>query len=65
MPCYPAWSAAGSFFGGRDGLGALVTPAVAPGLPSACCSRPDVMAAEANLAGAMPPLRGARGLLSP
>jgi len=44
-----------------EGLGALVPPAVAPGLPSALLARrPDIMAAEANLVAAHADLEAAR-----
>ena len=44
-----------------EGLGPLVPPAVAPGLPSALLARrPDIMAAEANLAAAHADLAAAR-----
>jgi len=44
-----------------EALGALVPPAVAPGLPSALLARrPDIMAAEANLVAAHADLAAAR-----
>jgi len=56
--------AAGRFFGGpATAWGALVAPAGAQGLPSPCWLAADVMAAEANLAGA--PCRLACGRARP
>ena len=49
-----------------DRLGALSPPAVAPGLPSALLARrPDIVAAEANLAGAHADLAAARTAFFP
>ncbi|HYS45054.1 MAG TPA: efflux transporter outer membrane subunit, partial [Rhizomicrobium sp.] len=49
-----------------DGLGALTPPAVTPGLPSALLARrPDILAAEANLAGAHADLAAARTAFFP
>ena len=49
-----------------DGLGALLPPAVAPGLPSALLTRrPDIITAEANLVGAHADLAAARTAFFP
>jgi len=49
-----------------DNLGALAPPAVAPGLPSLLLARrPDIIAAEANLAGAHADLAAARTAFFP
>jgi NodT family efflux transporter outer membrane factor (OMF) lipoprotein len=49
-----------------DGLGALVPPAVAPGLPSELLARrPDIIMAEANLVGAHADLAAARTAFFP
>ncbi|HET7083339.1 MAG TPA: efflux transporter outer membrane subunit [Rhizomicrobium sp.] len=49
-----------------DNLGALAPPAVAPGLPSALLTRrPDILAAEANLAAARADLEAARKAFLP
>ena len=49
-----------------DGLGALLPPAVAPGLPSALLTRrPDIITAEANLVGAHADLAAARAAFFP
>jgi NodT family efflux transporter outer membrane factor (OMF) lipoprotein len=49
-----------------DGLGMLMPPVVAPGLPSALLARrPDIIAAEANLVGAHADLAAARTAFFP
>src|SRR5205085_10796526 len=49
-----------------DNLGALAPPVVAPGLPSALLiRRPDIVAAEANLAAAHANLEAARKAFLP
>jgi NodT family efflux transporter outer membrane factor (OMF) lipoprotein len=49
-----------------DGLGTLMPPAVAPGLPSALLARrPDIITAEANLVGAHADLEAARTAFFP